>query len=282
MYLEYFGLKEDPYIIDNLDPRYFYLTPGHADSVAKCEYAIRSKSGLAVIYGDVGTGKTTILTDLISRFSGGEYTIAVFSEPEKTPTETALLKAVSEEFGLKPPHSKRAAFDQLQEFLAREVAEGRKPLLFIDEAHKFDARMRSDRDAFGLIRALTNLTAGNRRLIQIILFGQLELVPMLESRRELKSRVAQFGFLSPLTKEDALAVLTHRWQIAGGELPLPLKDEGLDIIYEAAKGLPRDLIKAMNTALMYAMGKKLQAVNEESAFYAVRAQRLYKDESQNP
>ena len=72
MYIEYFGLQEDPFIIDNLDPKFFYLTPSHADSVAKCEYAIRSKSGLAVIYGDVGTGKTTILTDLVNRFVGNE------------------------------------------------------------------------------------------------------------------------------------------------------------------------------------------------------------------
>ena len=281
MYIEYFGLQEDPFIIDNLDPKFFYLTPSHADSVAKCEYAIRSKSGLAVIYGDVGTGKTTILTDLVNRFMGNEYNVAVFKEPEKTPTETALLKAVCEEFGLKPPHSKRAAFDQLQDFLAHEVSEGRRPLLFIDEAHKFDEKVRKDRDVFGLIRALTNLTAGNHRLIQIIMFGQLELLPMLEVRRELKSRVAQFGFLSPLTKEDTLAVLEHRWRVAGGELPLPLKNDALDILYEASKGLPRDIIKAMNTALIYAMGKDLGEVNAESVQYAVRSQRLVTDNPQN-
>jgi type II secretory pathway predicted ATPase ExeA len=56
----------------------------------------------------------------------------------------------------------------------------------------------------GMIKALTNLMLENERLIQIILFGQLELIPLLKKRRELMSRVAQFGVLSPLTPEDAL------------------------------------------------------------------------------
>jgi hypothetical protein len=60
MYRAYFNLEENPFTTSP-DPRFFYLAPSHTESVAKCEYAIRNKSGLAVVYGDVGTGKTTIL-----------------------------------------------------------------------------------------------------------------------------------------------------------------------------------------------------------------------------
>ena len=60
MYRAYFNLEENPFTTSP-DPRFFYLAPSHSESVAKCEYAIRNKSGLAVVYGDVGTGETTIL-----------------------------------------------------------------------------------------------------------------------------------------------------------------------------------------------------------------------------
>ena len=106
---------------------------GFRRSVAKCEYAIRNKSGLAVVYGDVGTGKTTILNKLRERFGDEGFTIAVMNNPNQT-SDTALLKAIAAEFGLKPPRTKQGAFDQLQEFLAREVAKGRTPLLLMDEA----------------------------------------------------------------------------------------------------------------------------------------------------
>ena len=171
MYRAYFNLEENPFTTSP-DPRFFYLAPSHAESVAKCEYAIRNKSGLAVVYGDVGTGKTTILNKLQERFGDEGFTIAVLNNPNQT-SDTALLKAIAAEFGLKPPRTKQGAFDRLQEFLAREVVKGRIPLLLLDEAQDLRNSIRADRDMLGMIKALTNLMLKNERLIQIILFGVL-------------------------------------------------------------------------------------------------------------
>lgn len=114
MYREYFNLSKNPFTTSP-DPRFFYLAPNHAESMAKCEYAIRNKSGLAVVYGDVGTGKTTILNKLQESFSNDGFTIAVLSNPNQT-SDTALLKSIASEFGLNPPRTKRGAFDLLQDF----------------------------------------------------------------------------------------------------------------------------------------------------------------------
>lgn len=267
MYRTYFKLEENPFTTSP-DPRFFYLAPSHAESVAKCEYAIRNKSGLAVVYGDVGTGKTTILNELRQRFCDGGFTIAVMSNPNQT-SDTALLKAIAAEFGLKPPRTKQGAFDRLQEFLAREVVEGRTPLLLLDEAQDLRNSIRADRDMLGMIKALTNLMLENERLIQIIMFGQLELIPLLKKRRELMSRVAQFGVLSPLTKKDAAAMMEHRWKTAGGKLPLPFEDHALELIYQATKGLPRDIIKVSNSALTHAYANRQKNVNLASARFAL-------------
>ena len=104
MYRGYFNLKENPFTTSP-DPRYFYLAPSHAESMAKCEYAIRNKSGLAVVYGDVGTGKTSILNKLRQRFGDANFTIAILNNPNQT-SDTALLKAVAIEFGLTPSRTK--------------------------------------------------------------------------------------------------------------------------------------------------------------------------------
>ena len=266
MYRAYFNLQENPFTTSP-DPRLFYLAPSHAESMAKCEYAIRNMSGLAVVYGDVGTGKTTILNKLRERFSDKQFTIAVMNNPNQT-SDTALLKAIAAECGLKPPRTKQGAFDQLQAFLAHEVTDGRTPLLLLDEAQDLRNSIRADRDMLGMIKALTNLMLQNERLLQIILFGQLELIPLLKKRRELMSRVAQFGVLSPLTKEDAVAMMEHRWVAAGGHLPLPFTSEALEHIYQAAKGLPRDVIKVSNSALTHAYANRQKNVNLASARFA--------------
>ncbi len=272
MYRAYFNLKENPFTTSP-DPRFFYLAPSHGESVAKCEYAIRNKSGLAVVYGDVGTGKTTILNELRNRFQGDSYTIAVLGNPNQT-SDTALLKAIASEFGLKPPRTKQGAFDQFQEFLAREVVAGHTPLLLMDEAQDLRNSIRADRDMLGMIKTLTNLMLENERLIQIILFGQLELIPLLKERRELMSRVAQFGILSPLTKEDAVAMMEHRWKTAGGKLPLPFKEKALELIYHAARGLPRDIVKVSNSALTHAYANRLKVATVESAQFAIEEHHL--------
>lgn len=228
---------------------------------------------MAVVYGDVGTGKTTILNELRERFGDDDYTIAVLSNPNQT-SDTALLKAIAAEFGLKPLRTKQGAFDQLQTLLAQEVVEGRTPLLLVDEAQDLRNSIRADRDMLGMIKTLTNLMLENNRLIQIILFGQLDLISLLKKRRELLSRVAQFGVLSPLTKTDAVAMMKHRWQTAKGKSPLPFEDNALSLIYEAAKGLPRDIVKVSNSALTHAFAHRLKVANVESAQYAVEEHHL--------
>ena len=275
MYRTYFKLETNPFTTSP-DPSFFHLAPSHAESVAKCEYAIRNKSGLAVVYGDVGTGKTTILNELRQRFSDDKFTIAVLNNPNQT-SDTALLKAISAEFGLQPPRTKQGALDQLQTFLAREVIDGRTPLLLLDEAQDLRNSIRADRDMLGMIKTLTNLMLENERLVQIILFGQLELIPLLKKRRELMSRVAQFGVLSPLTKRDAVAMMKHRWQTAGGQLPLPFTAEALDLIYQSAKGLPRDIIKVSNSALIHTYAHRLTGVDLESARFAAEEHHLAAD-----
>lgn len=276
MYRQYFQLQTNPFTTSP-DPRFFHLAPSHAESMAKCEYAIRNKSGLAVVYGDVGTGKTTILNKLRQRFDGEPFTIAVLNYTNQT-SDTALLKAIAGEFGLRPRRTKQGAFDQLQEFLAREVVAGRTPLLLVDEAQQLRNSIRPDRDMLGVIKLLTNLMLEHERLIQIILFGQLELIPLLKGRRELLSRVAQFGVLSPLVKEDALAMMKHRWQTAGGQLPLPFDEAAIDEIYRAARGLPRDIVKVCNSALTHAFANRLERATVASARYAIQEHHLAQED----
>ncbi len=275
MYRAFFKLQENPFTTSP-DPRFFYLAPNHAESVAKCEYAIRNKSGLAVVYGDVGTGKTTILNELKRRFDADSYTIAELNYTNQS-SDTALLKSIVAEFGLSPTRTKQRAFDRLQEFLAREVAEGRTPLLLIDEAQDLGYSIRQDRDKLGLIKVLTNMMLGSERLLQVILFGQLELIQQLKSRRALMSRVAQFGILSPLTRRRAVEMMEHRWQTAGGTLPLPIDDDAITGIYEATKGLPRDIVKVANSALTHAFANKLDTATLESARYAIEEHHMVEE-----
>ena len=92
------------------------------------------------------------------------------------------------------------------------------------------------------------------------------------------SRVAQFGVLSPLTIDDATAMVEHRWKTAGGEIPLPIEKDAFSLIYEAAKGLPRDIVKVCNSTLTHAYARRLKSASLESAHYAIDEHHLAKEQ----
>jgi type II secretory pathway predicted ATPase ExeA len=61
MYKKFFGLRDNPFNV-NPDPRFLYFTPQTQRALAELTYGIQSRSGLILLTGEVGTGKTTLIT----------------------------------------------------------------------------------------------------------------------------------------------------------------------------------------------------------------------------
>src|SRR5690349_3429845 len=123
MYESFYGLSEKPFSISP-DPRFFFLSSQHKEALAKCQYAIEQRMGLAVIYGDIGTGKTTIARRLYQAFSdNSEYRTAMLISPGAK-TENSFLREVMKEFGVP---TKKAFVDSrgaFQEFLIEQYQAG--------------------------------------------------------------------------------------------------------------------------------------------------------------
>jgi general secretion pathway protein A len=254
MYESFFGLKEAPFSISP-DPRFFFLSSEHNEALAKCQYAVKQRMGLAVIYGDVGTGKTTIARRLFQTFSDlADYKTAMIISPGLR-TENALLREIMKEFGVATKRAfadSRAAF---QAFLAQQFAEKKTVVLMIDEAQTIKSAN------FELIRALLNFETDQQKLLNIILLGQTELAQKLDARPELKSRVTIFGALTSLSRADAESMIRFRFQVSGGT-DFPFTDAALDAVFRYSRGLPRMICTLCNTALTKAFMTKQRSIDE--------------------
>ena len=81
MYQAYFGLKELPFRISP-DPRFIYLTSQHQEVLAKCQYSVAEKMGIAAIFGTIGSGKTSLARRLWEQYATQpEYTFALLIHP---------------------------------------------------------------------------------------------------------------------------------------------------------------------------------------------------------
>jgi type II secretory pathway predicted ATPase ExeA len=58
-HLEFYNLKEHPFS-NAVDTRFFYSSNQHSEALLRLKYAVDTMKGLAVVVGDVGTGKTTL------------------------------------------------------------------------------------------------------------------------------------------------------------------------------------------------------------------------------
>jgi general secretion pathway protein A len=256
MYTEFFSLKERPYSMSP-DPRFIYLTDQHSEALAKCEYTIQQKMGLSVIHGDVGAGKTTLARRLWEKYEHDpQYNFAMLVDPNY-PTSFQFINEVRRELNLNNPRrSFGDALNEFQNYLVEQHKMGKTTILVVDEAQTLRPRN------YELLRKLLNFETNTEKLLQIVLFGQNELLPRLDRVPALKDRVALFGALSGLTRRDTDDLIRFRWSIAGGR-ELPFTDAALETIYRITKGSPRKLCKLCDNVLI-AIALKGESSADES------------------
>ena len=64
MYTEFYNLKEKPFSLTP-DPAYLYLSKQHQLALAMLTYGVQSYAGVTVISGEVGSGKTTLIREIL-------------------------------------------------------------------------------------------------------------------------------------------------------------------------------------------------------------------------
>jgi len=223
--------------------------------LTNCQYMITNRVGPVYVHGDVGTGKTTIARRLFQQLlDDPTYILAMIISPNLK-SSNALLRLIMKEFNVKTDKKYENSLTLFGEFLQDSAVKGKIPVLFIDEAQLLKP------DMLELVRFLLNFETNTQKLLQIVLFGQNELATNLESKKELKSRMYRSA-LASLNRSDMENMIQFRFQVAGGEKH-PFTQDGLDELYKLTLGLPREICKVTDMALLRAMVNDTHEVNAE-------------------
>lgn len=239
------------------NPRFFYITPNVQAAIAKTKYVIDNRQGLTTIIGDVGLGKTSLLRLLYNEYLDNEsFTTAFMVNPKQT-TETAFLKAVCTEFEVPTRRSQLDTELELRNFLIQEAMNGKTTVLFIDEAQQLKGAM------FEQIRQLLNFESDDRKLLNIVMAGQIELRYKLadRSKRALVSRIAVTSNLDALTLEDVNSMINFRCAVA--QIENPFESDAVEAIFNYSKGIPREAVKLCAMSVQYALLNDLKTVPRE-------------------
>ncbi|MEO0249188.1 MAG: AAA family ATPase [candidate division WOR-3 bacterium] len=250
MYETFYGLKEKPFQIVP-DPSFLYRSEKHENALSYLEYGLNEQTGLVLLTGEVGSGKTTLIQYMLGRLNPNVESAVIFNS---NLTSDQLLNMVLSEFDFEPPSDKTAALITLNDYLVRLYAEGRRALLIVDEAQNLSP------SALEELRMLSNLHDGQHPLLQVVLVGQQELKVKLAqpAMRQLAQRIAVRYHLTGLNREDTGRYIAHRLAKAGGRSDL-FTEAAVDLIFEISRGIPRAINLVCEAALVYGFA-------EESAF----------------
>ncbi|KAF0221853.1 MAG: hypothetical protein FD174_184 [Geobacteraceae bacterium] len=232
MYGEFFNLKTKPFeLVPN--PEFLFLSRSHKKAITFLDYGIREKIGFILLTGEIGSGKTTILRNLIKGLQDRVVLSKIFNT--KVSSEQ-LIAMINDDFGLNVVgKDKITLIRELNDFLIEQYAKQNQSILIIDEAQNLCAELLEE------IRMLSNLETDKQKLLQIVLVGQPELRKILASPelKQLKQRISISCHIQPLSLEETEAYIYHRLHTAGNRDAVKFNSGTFDTIYKFSKGVPR-------------------------------------------
>jgi len=232
-HLQFYNLKEHPFS-NSIDIRFFFETEQHSQALLRLKYAADTKKGLAVVVGDVGTGKTTLARRMLSELDEDKYEAALLVVIHTSVTADWLMKKIAMQLGItEVQESKLEILSQLYKKFVEINESGRKIIVLMDEA-----QMLASREIMEEFRGLLNMEGSDGKLITLVFFGLPELDDALALDEPLKQRVAVKytlqGFDENMTKE----YIKHRLKIAGCEEEIFASD-AVTAIHHYTRGIPR-------------------------------------------
>ena len=266
MYCEYYHLTEAPFDITP-NPRFLFYSPKHREAYNHLLYGIRERKGFVQLTGEVGAGKTTLCRAMLEQLNG-TYATALILNPALNPDQ--LMKAIAMEFGLPVGTMNLDRLDTLalfNEFLLKQVEQGKDTVLIIDEAQDMSDEMLEQ------VRLLSNLETDNRKLLQIVLMGQPELRDRLNNHalRQLRQRITVRYHLPPLTQFEMNQYIQHRLEVSGANGSGPyFTRPALWRVYKYAKGIPRLVNAICDKALLAGYVQDQRKIDYRTIGLAIR------------
>jgi putative secretion ATPase (PEP-CTERM system associated) len=256
MYEKHFSFKHKPFeLVPN--PDFLFLSSTHKKAITYLDYGIKEKVGFILLTGEVGSGKTTVVRNLIKNLNG-EVKLSRINNTKVSSEQ--LLAMINEDFGLKVEgKNKTKLLSELNEFLIEQYSRKFQPILLIDEAQNFTP------DLLEEVRLLSNLETDRAKLLQIILVGQPELkkILMLPELMQLRQRININYHLSPLAVNEVGGYIMHRLTIAGNPDVMKMKEDMINLIYRFSRGIPRLINIVCDYALLAAFTEGEKEVSTE-------------------
>ncbi|MFP4057663.1 MAG: ExeA family protein [Candidatus Brocadiia bacterium] len=252
------GLEQEPFST-TADPAFMYASAEHREALLRLQLSLRQRRGLNVVVGDIGVGKTTLCRKLYAEIAHqDDYHIRIIDDPSFR-SEYQFIAFLLHTFGVR--RRGRSAYDLkecFRTFLIEMAEQDQTVILLVDEGQVLVSPV------LEMVRMFLNFETDKYKLLQLVVFAQLELLDKLRRRRNFLDRIALRYVLNPLQEHEVAEMIAFRLAVAGyrGEQALFTPD-AVEAIYEHTGGLPRPITMLCHNALETLVLNELPVVDRE-------------------
>ncbi len=252
MYTQFYGFTEKPFSLTP-DPTFLYLSKQHKMALTMLSYGLQSQAGITVISGEVGSGKTTLIREILRQLDK-DINVGLISNAHNSFGN--LLEWVLMAYNIKTEAKDKATlYKVFVEFLINEYANNKRTVLIIDEAQNMDMQTLEE------LRLLSNINADKHLVLQLVLIGQPELLETLQRHelRQLAQRVSVDYKLKQLGYKETKAYIQHRLSVANGDKDI-FDKYAVAAIYYHTGGVPRLINTLCDFALVYGFAEETKHI----------------------
>lgn len=245
MYDQFYELSGRPFQLTP-DPQFYFESTTHRKALSYLGYGLAQGEGFIVITGEVGAGKSTLVSHLMQSVDKARLTAATIVTSQLDGLD--MVHMAAESFGIDTRGlDKASTLKSIENFLHAEARTGRRCLLIVDEAQNLSV------DALEELRMLSNFQLGSSALLQIFLLGQPEFRDLVRDAAELeqlRQRVIATHHLEPMEADEVEPYIIHRLTRAGWTGRPRVTADAFAALYTETGGVPRKLNTLMNRVML--------------------------------
>jgi general secretion pathway protein A len=254
-YRTFFGFSREPFSSE-LKVEEVLKTEAVLAVADRVNYAIRL-GAIALITGEVGSGKSTALRFALSRLHPSEYRLLWITAGGGSILE--LYRQITWELEVETTSTRAASTRIIRKSLLDLVlGKKQKVVLIIDEASLLRL------EVFAELHTLTQFDGDSKPLLPLLLAGQNNLLDKLYWRTSLplSSRVVARSHLEGVDRQGMENYLNHHLRLAGVNLSV-FSDQAITAIHQGSGGLFRKANHLARGSLIAAAAEKCQQVSAE-------------------
>lgn len=250
------GLQQEPFST-TADPAFMYASLEHREALLRLQLSLRQRRGLNVILGDIGVGKTTLCRKLYSEIAHEPDNRILIVDDPAFRTDYQFLAYLLDAFDVtRRGRSTYLLKECFRNFLLEMAEQDQTVVLLIDEGQVLSSSF------LETVRMFLNFETDKFKLLQLVIFAQLEFLDKLRAKRNFLDRVALRYILNPLQPHEVAEMIQFRLAVAGYREEEPLfTDDAVEAIYEHCGGLPRPITMLCHNAIEHLVLNELQVVN---------------------